>query len=267
MDRRRGRSGAPPDRPDREVTLILADGRTISAIVHRPGLIADESLVSEITGATRLAIDHERLGALRRSHLERLRASRARDRRDGGRRATTPGARPSRRSATAPRDTWTQPPSRSPPNRIRRSGARCRARRGRGRRRGPPSSSCASWRTACFPWSSPRRALPPRSTCCPNNSRASSSTARSSWSACRPGSSRPHTSSWPRACARPPASVIVEATRQDGHLYLDIDSDTPFTGTPDRTGTATEVEDRVGALGGTLTADHQTLHAELPCAS
>ena len=34
--------------------------------------------MSEITGATQFAIDHERLGALRRAHLARLRASRAR---------------------------------------------------------------------------------------------------------------------------------------------------------------------------------------------
>jgi signal transduction histidine kinase len=55
--------------------------------------------------------------------------------------------------------------------------------------------------------------------------------------------------------------VVVEARRQNGRLCLDIDSDTPFTGT------STEVEDRVGALGGTLAADRQTLRAELPCAS
>ena len=60
---------------------------------------------------------------------------------------------------------------------------------------------------------------------------------------------------------RTDGDVIVEATRENGRLCLDIDSDSPFTGA------STEVEDRVGALGGTLAANHQTLHAELPCAS
>ena len=57
---------------------MLAGGRELSAIVHRPGLLDDPALAAEIADAARLALEHERLGAIRRAQLESLRASRAR---------------------------------------------------------------------------------------------------------------------------------------------------------------------------------------------
>ena len=73
-----GRPAELPQAPDRQVTHVLAGGREISAVVHRPGLLDDPALAAELAGAARLALEHERWGAIRRAHLERLRASRGR---------------------------------------------------------------------------------------------------------------------------------------------------------------------------------------------
>jgi signal transduction histidine kinase len=74
----RGRPAGIEPGPDRQVTRVLARGRELSAVVHRPGLFEDPALAAELADAARLALEHERLGALRRAHLESLRASRAR---------------------------------------------------------------------------------------------------------------------------------------------------------------------------------------------
>jgi signal transduction histidine kinase len=63
---------------DREITPIVAGGRAISVLVHQPGLLADRALLREIAAVTRLALDHERWQALRRAELAELQASRAR---------------------------------------------------------------------------------------------------------------------------------------------------------------------------------------------
>jgi signal transduction histidine kinase len=73
-----GRPAEAPDDPDRDVTRLLAGGRELAALVHRPGLFEDPALAAEVADATRLALEHERLHAIRRNQLERLRASRAR---------------------------------------------------------------------------------------------------------------------------------------------------------------------------------------------
>jgi signal transduction histidine kinase len=64
--------------PDREVTRIVGGDRGVSAIVHRRGLLDDPALTAEIARAARLALEHERLNATRRAHLDALRTSRAR---------------------------------------------------------------------------------------------------------------------------------------------------------------------------------------------
>ena len=71
-----GRAAALPD--GRETTFVVAGDRPVAALVHRAGLLADAGQAAEIAGAARLALEHERMGALRRAHLEQLRASRAR---------------------------------------------------------------------------------------------------------------------------------------------------------------------------------------------
>jgi signal transduction histidine kinase len=73
-----GRPARIPDDSGRAVTRVLAGGRELSAIVHRPGLLEDPAVAEELADAARLALEHERLGAIRRAHLESLRASRAR---------------------------------------------------------------------------------------------------------------------------------------------------------------------------------------------
>jgi signal transduction histidine kinase len=50
----------------------------LASIVHRPGLLEDPAVAAELAKAARLGLEHERLGAIRRAHLESLRASRAR---------------------------------------------------------------------------------------------------------------------------------------------------------------------------------------------
>jgi signal transduction histidine kinase len=73
-----GRAVTLSTRPEREVTRIMAGGRGVSALVHRRGLLDDPALTTEIAVAARLALEHERLHASRRAHLEELRSSRAR---------------------------------------------------------------------------------------------------------------------------------------------------------------------------------------------
>jgi signal transduction histidine kinase len=59
-------------------TRIVAGGRELSALVHRPGLLDDPALRAEIAAAVRLGLEHDRLHAARRARLAELRASRAR---------------------------------------------------------------------------------------------------------------------------------------------------------------------------------------------
>jgi signal transduction histidine kinase len=74
-------SGRPADvqpSPNRQVTRLRTGGHELSAVVHRPGLFEEPALAAELTDAARLALEHERLSALRRAHLQSLQASRGR---------------------------------------------------------------------------------------------------------------------------------------------------------------------------------------------
>jgi signal transduction histidine kinase len=73
-----GRAATLAAVPGREVTRITAGGRGLSALVHCQGLLDDPAMVEEIAVAVRLALDHERLRATRRAQLEDLRKSRSR---------------------------------------------------------------------------------------------------------------------------------------------------------------------------------------------
>jgi signal transduction histidine kinase len=73
-----GRPAELPDDPDRHVTRLLAGGRELAALAHRPGLLEDPAMAAEVSNAARLVLEHERLNAIRRHHLESLRDSRAR---------------------------------------------------------------------------------------------------------------------------------------------------------------------------------------------
>jgi signal transduction histidine kinase len=59
-------------------TPLAREGRTIAALIHRPGLLDDPAVVEEVAAATRLALDNERFHAEVLARIEDLRASRAR---------------------------------------------------------------------------------------------------------------------------------------------------------------------------------------------
>ena len=59
-------------------TPLAREGRTIALLLHRPGLLDDPAVVEEVAAATRLALDNERFHAEVLARIEDLRASRAR---------------------------------------------------------------------------------------------------------------------------------------------------------------------------------------------
>jgi signal transduction histidine kinase len=73
-----GRRTTLPSEAGREATRVRARGEEVLAVVHRPGLLDDPALLSELVTTASLALEHERLHAARRARLEELRASRAR---------------------------------------------------------------------------------------------------------------------------------------------------------------------------------------------
>jgi signal transduction histidine kinase len=83
-----GRRATPTAGAGRQVTYVAAGGRRISALVHRAGLLDDPAMVAEIEVTARLALENERLHALRQAQLDALRAASGRivERGDGERR-------------------------------------------------------------------------------------------------------------------------------------------------------------------------------------
>jgi signal transduction histidine kinase len=73
-----GRKRSLPSGGGREATRVRARGEEVLAVVHRPGLLDDPALLSELVTTASLALEHERLHAARRARLEELRGSRAR---------------------------------------------------------------------------------------------------------------------------------------------------------------------------------------------
>jgi signal transduction histidine kinase len=73
-----GLPATPSSEPGREITPIMAGGRAVAALGHRRGLLDDPAMTDEIAVVSRLALEHERLHASRRAQLRELRTSRAR---------------------------------------------------------------------------------------------------------------------------------------------------------------------------------------------
>ncbi|HYZ28554.1 MAG TPA: histidine kinase [Thermoleophilaceae bacterium] len=73
-----GRRLSLPVEPARETTRVRVAGEEVLAVVHRRGLLDDPHLVRELTATAALALQHERLHAARRARLEDVRASCAR---------------------------------------------------------------------------------------------------------------------------------------------------------------------------------------------
>jgi hypothetical protein len=61
-----------------ETTLVRLGDEEVLAVLHRSGLLDDPQLVRELVTTANLALQHERLHAAHRARLEELRASRAR---------------------------------------------------------------------------------------------------------------------------------------------------------------------------------------------
>jgi signal transduction histidine kinase len=71
-----GRARALAEERDRARTALVQDGEVVAIVTHRRGLLDDPSFVEELGRAARLALDHERLQAQLRAQIERLRLSR-----------------------------------------------------------------------------------------------------------------------------------------------------------------------------------------------
>lgn len=64
--------------PALESTALLRDTIEVARVVHKPGLLDDPELVDALAATARLALDHERLRAELLAHLYELQSSRAR---------------------------------------------------------------------------------------------------------------------------------------------------------------------------------------------
>ena len=73
-----GRETTPSPSGDGEATRVRVAGQDVFAVVHRRGLLDDPTLLSELVTTASLALEHDRLHAACRARLQQLRASRAR---------------------------------------------------------------------------------------------------------------------------------------------------------------------------------------------
>ena len=256
-------SGRPADirpGPDRQVTRLLAGGHELSAVVHRPGLFEEPALAAELADAARLALEHERLGAIRRAHLESLRASRARivatadaerrslerDLHDGAqqRLATLAIAIRLARRQLAPRAPGLDAELASAEEGLREALAQLRelahglipavlAHEGL-----KPAVEALADRSPCLVVGD----LPSGRCGAPVESAAYFVVAES---VRRAGG----------------GDLAVSARREDERLIVELEASSGIAGP------TTDLEDRVGAVGGTLTASSRNLSAEMPCGS
>lgn len=63
--------------PMRDSTTVLRGGLAVARLIHRPGLARDEGRVADALATARLALENERLQALSKARLRELRTSRA----------------------------------------------------------------------------------------------------------------------------------------------------------------------------------------------
>jgi signal transduction histidine kinase len=255
-----GRPADIPHDPDRQVTRLLAGGRELSAVVHRPGLLEEPAMAAELADAARLALEHERLNAIRLAHLESLRASRGRvvatadaerrslerDLHDGAqqRLATLAVAIRLARRQLASRDPRLDAELGAAEEDLRAALAELRelahglipavlAHEGL-----KPAVEALADR-------SPRLVVGdlPRERCAAPVESAAYFVVAESLRRAGDG------------------DVAVSARREDGRLRLALEAAAGITGS------TTDLEDRVGAVGGTLTASAHDVRAEMPCGS
>jgi signal transduction histidine kinase len=255
-----GRPADIPDDPDQQVTRVLAGGRELSAVVHRPGLFEAPAVAAELADAARVALEHERLGAIRLAQLESLRASRERivaegdaerrslerDLHDGAqqRLATLAVTIRLARRQLASQDTRFDTELGSAEEGLREALAELRelahglmpavlAHEGLG----PATEALADRSPRLVVGEMPSERFAP-----PVESAVYFLVAEA---VRRFGD----------------GDVSVSARRQDGRLLVQLETVAEFGGP------ITDLEDRVGAVGGTLAATGSGLRAELPCGS
>jgi signal transduction histidine kinase len=255
-----GRPAELPHDPDRQVTRLRAGGRELAAVVHRPGLLEEPAMAAELADAARLALEHERLGAIRRAQLESLRASRGRvvatadaerrslerDLHDGAqqRLATLAIAIRLARRQLASRDPRLDAELGAAEEGLRDALAQLRelahglipavlAHEGLG-----PAVEALADRSPCLVVGE----LPRERFAAPVESAAYFVVAESLR---RAGD----------------GDVAVSARHQDGRLLLALAAAGGIAGP------ITDLEDRVGAVGGTMTASAHDVRAEMPCGS
>ena len=255
-----GRPAELPTDTDRHVTRLVAGGRELAALVHRPGLFEDPALAAEVADAARLALEHERLNAIRRNQLERLRASRARivatadaerrllerDLHDGAQQrlaSVAVGIRLARRQVASGDERLE----------AELGAAEDGLREALGELRELAHGLIPSGRAPAgrAPAGAPRAARAPRLVvrelpverfAAPVESAAYFVVAESLR---RSGE----------------GDVAVSARRENGGLLIDLET------AGGSVGSTTDLEDRVGAVGGTLTRTAHHLSVELPCES
>jgi signal transduction histidine kinase len=255
-----GRAVTASAGPDREVTRIVGGDRGVSAVVHRRGLLDDPALTTEIARAARLALEHERLHATRRAHLDALRMSRARivvtadgerrrlehDLHDGAQQRLVTlaiGVRLARRHHAAG-DTALDEELAAAERELQSAVAELR-----------------ELAQGLFPAALDEEGLAAAIEVLSEHEPRLELGMLSGERYAPQIESAAYFLVGEALRLAPTGAVHVDAHRDDGRLIVALRAASAFTALPVR------VEDRIGAVGGTFTADAHHLRAELPCAS
>jgi len=254
-----GRPAVLPTGGERETTRVRAGGEDVLAVVHRPGLLDDPALLSELVTTARLALEHERLHAARRARLDELRASRARlvaagdakrrelerDLHDGAQQrlvAVALSIRLARRQVAAD--------DRELDSRLAEAeeGVRAAVVQLREVAHGlfPAVLADEGLRAALDELSEQTPRLVPRKL---PERRFPDGVESAAYFATR------------ESLRSAKGEVTVDAVAENGHLRLEIGSRDGFGAV------ATQIRDRVGAVGGTVTVGERELSVEMPCES
>jgi signal transduction histidine kinase len=255
-----GRAVAVPADPGREVTRIVGAGPGVSAVVHRRGLLDDPALTREIAVAGRLALEHERLHATQRAQLKALRTSRARivatadaerrqlerDLHDGAQQRLVTlalGVRLARRLHSAG-DAALDDELAAAEHELQAAVAELREL-AHGLFPAALDEEGLAAAVEALAEHEPRLVPGKLSSgrCAPQIESAAYFLVGEALRVTQAG------------------DLAVDVTRGDGRLVLELHAASTFGELPVR------VEDRVGAVGGTVTADDHHLRAELPCVS
>jgi signal transduction histidine kinase len=255
-----GRPVILPADPGREVTRIVGAGPGVSAVVHRRGLLDDPALTREIAVAGRLALEHERLHATRRAQLDALSSSRARivttadaerrqlerDLHDGAQQRLVTlaiGVRLARRRHGAG-DLALDDELADAEHELHAAVAELREL---AHGLFPAALDEEGLAVAVQTLAEHEPRLVPgelsRERCAPQIESAAYFLVGEALRLTQAG------------------DLAVDAIRRDGRLVVDLHAASTFAELPVR------VEDRVGAVGGTVTVDDHHLRAELPCVS